>query len=249
LRKPRQVFAGRTVVFALSALILTALPRASRAGEAIELPEFSYLPLIWPVIWFVMACAIIGLLFGLKWLFAVLKESPGSKGMVEVGNAIQDGAWTYLKRQMFAMVWFVAIIAIGLFFLYRPIGEFQYIGALGIPVYLGVSLAFIMGVAFSYLAGLIGMMMAVKANVRVANAALSSFKRALYIAFRAGSISGMATVGLGLLGACHHLLYVRRAVDEGAHRLRLRRMSRCAVHEDRRRHLHQGCRCRRRPCW
>ncbi|MEI6913531.1 MAG: sodium-translocating pyrophosphatase, partial [Armatimonadota bacterium] len=76
------------------------------------------------------------------------------------------------------------------------------IDGMPVPLWIGVAFAFILGVAASYVAGLIGMAMAVKANCRVANAALTSYKKALYIAFRAGAVSGMATVGLGLLGAC-----------------------------------------------
>ena len=61
--------------------------------------------------------------------------------------------------------------------------------------------AFLLGVTASYLAGYVGMGVAVRGNVRVANAALSSFKSALETAFQAGAVSGMFTVGLGLLGA------------------------------------------------
>ncbi len=172
------------------------------ASEAIELPKFEELSLVWPSIWIVFACAVIGLLFGAKWYFAIMKESPGAQGMIKVSEAVQEGAWAYLIRQIKTMIWFVVIIAIGLIFMYKPLPSFQMSGQFGIPVYIGVGIAFVLGVAASYLAGLIGMMMAVRANVRVANAALSSFKKALYVAFRAGGVSGMATVGLGLLGAC-----------------------------------------------
>lgn len=178
------------------------------ASEAIELPDFNSLDIMWPAVWIVFVCAIIGLLFGGMWFRQIMRESPGSQGMVGVSRAVQEGAMAYLKRQIATMIWFVIIIAIGLIFLYKPIdafnpgGEIDAVGAFGIPVYVGVAIAFVLGVAASYLAGLVGMMMAVRANTRVANAALSSFKRALYVAFRAGGVSGMATVGLGLLGAC-----------------------------------------------
>jgi len=204
LRTARWAPARRvSVVFGLSALATATFSRASWAGEAIELPRFAELPVIWPAIWIVFASAIVGLLFGVKWLTAILKEDPGSRGMIEVSRAVQIGAWAYLKRQMATMVWFVIVIAVGLVFLYRPVEGFNdRYGAFGIPVYAGVSLAFVLGVVASYLAGLVGMTMAVRANARAANAALSSFRKALYIAFRAGAVSGMATVGLGLLGAC-----------------------------------------------
>ncbi len=177
------------------------LPVAAHASEAIELPEFSKLPMMWTSIYIVFACAIIGLIFGMMWFKAIMKESPGSVGMVEVSKAVQEGAWAYLMKQIKTMVWFVIAICIGLMAMYSQVDAFC-VSRNGIPVYIGVGIAFVLGVAASYGAGLIGMQMAVRANVRVANAALSSFKRALYVAFRAGGVSGMATVGLGLLGAC-----------------------------------------------
>jgi K(+)-stimulated pyrophosphate-energized sodium pump len=189
---------------ALAALFVLGivLPAAAHAAEAIELPKFEELDLVWPAVWIVFFCAVLGLIFGAKWYTAIMKEDPGSRGMVEVSRAVQEGAWAYLKKQISTMIVFVIVIAVGLIFLYKGLPEFQYVGAFGIPVYVGVAIAFVLGVAASYGAGLVGMMMAVRANVRVANAALSSFKKALYVAFRAGGVSGMATVGLGLLGAC-----------------------------------------------
>jgi Na+/H+-translocating membrane pyrophosphatase len=65
----------------------------------------------------------------------------------------------------------------------------------------GIAIAFFLGVFASYGAGYVGMYMAVRGNLRTAAAALTSFKGALEIAFRAGAVSGMFTVGLGLLGA------------------------------------------------
>jgi K(+)-stimulated pyrophosphate-energized sodium pump len=90
------------------------------------------------------------------------------------------------------MIWFVIAITIGLYFLYKPI----YTKPEEAMVPLGVSIAFLMGVFASYMAGFVGMYIAVRANVRAAFAALSSFKKALGIAFYAGSVSGMATIAL-----------------------------------------------------
>ncbi len=193
---------GAWLVSLAAVTFMGLLPSVAFAGEAINLPKFDKLDLMWPSINIVLGCAIFGLIFGAMWFRAIMREDPGSKGMIEVSRAVQDGAWAYLMRQIKTMSVFVVIIAIGLIFLYRPLPEFQARGVGGVPVYVGIALAFILGVAASYGAGLIGMMMAVRANARVANAALSSFKRALYIAFRAGGVSGMATVGLGLMGAC-----------------------------------------------
>ncbi|MEN6521177.1 MAG: sodium-translocating pyrophosphatase [Armatimonadota bacterium] len=203
MRTARKGLAKRlSMIIGMSALALLALPGVSWASEAIELPNFSELDMMWPSIWIVFGCAIFGLVFGLLWFLRIMKEDPGSKGMVSVSHAVQEGAKAYLKRQVKTMIWFVIVIAIGLFFLYRNVPGFGMYPGVAMPIYLGVALAFVLGVAASYLAGYVGMMMAVRANVRVANAALSSFKKALYIAFRAGGVSGMATVGLGLLGAC-----------------------------------------------
>ncbi len=178
-----------------------ALASPAHAAEAIELPAFSELPIMMTAIWVVFISAIIGLIFGGVWYLAILREDPGSKGMVEVSKAVQEGAWAYLKKQMATMIWFVIIIALGLIFLYKDNPAYNIEGT-AIPLYIGVAIAFVMGVAASYIAGLVGMMMAVQANCRVANAALTSYKKALYVAFRSGSVSGMATVGLGLMGAC-----------------------------------------------
>ena len=182
-------------MLALAIPALVGLSSAAHASEAIELPPFADYPFVNTVLWVVFFSAIIGIIFGLGWLLKIMKQSPGSQGMQDVATAVQEGAMAYLTRQVKTMIWFVIAIAIGLYFLYRPLEGF------GPSLALGIAIAFVMGVAASYGAGFIGMYMAVRANVRTANAALSSFKGALGTAFQAGAVSGMATVGLGLLGA------------------------------------------------
>lgn len=147
------------------------------------------------LLWVVLISAFIGLAYGLYLVFRVLKEDAGPKEMRDVASAIQEGASAYLNRQFKTMIWFILILAAGLYFMYLPVYKDQR----SIP--LGISLAFLMGSLASYGAGRVGMWLAVRGNVRVANAALSSFRRALRIAFQAGTVSGMFTVGLGLLGA------------------------------------------------
>ncbi len=105
---------------------------------------------------------------------------------------------------------------------------------------LGIAIAFVLGVSASYGAGFVGMWLAVKGNVRSANAALTSFKDAMELAFKAGGVSGMFTVGLGLLGRDDHLPDLSAGRDEGAGRLRLWRLAGSAIHARRRRYLHQG---------
>jgi K(+)-stimulated pyrophosphate-energized sodium pump len=159
---------------------------------SIVLPTFG--PQEWNILWFVLISAFIALGYGIYLAKKTIAEDPGSQAMQDVALAIEEGAFAYLARQVKTMIWFVIAITIGLFFMYRGVYE-------GMLLPLGVSLAFFMGVAASYGAGYVGMWLAVKGNVRTAAAALHSFKSSLEIAFRAGTVSGMFTVGLGLLGA------------------------------------------------
>jgi len=158
----------------------------------IVLPTFGVTE--WRILWFVLLSAFVALAYGAFLAARVLRADPGSPAMIRVAAAIEEGAMAYMARQVKTMIWFVLIITVGLYFMYRGIYE-------GLTLPLGVALAFFMGVAASYGAGYVGMWLAVKGNVRTANAALQSFKTSLEIAFRAGTVSGMFTVGLGLLGA------------------------------------------------
>jgi len=146
------------------------------------------------ILWLVLVSALVALAYGVVLIRVVLAADPGPKSMTDVSDAIELGAMAYLGRQVKTMIWFVAAIFIALFFMYRNVYQ-------GLYLPLGISIAFLMGVAASYGAGYVGMWLAVKGNVRSANAALTSFKDAMELAFKAGGVSGMFTVGLGLLGA------------------------------------------------
>ena len=124
---------------------------------------------------------------------SVLSLSPGTEKMQEVGLAIREGALAYLKKQVIAMIPFVAILAFALYLLYL----YSY----GSSIATGIAVSFIGGTAASYIAGYIGMLIAVSGNMRTANAALTSYKKALETAFRSGAVSGLVTVGMGLFGA------------------------------------------------
>jgi K(+)-stimulated pyrophosphate-energized sodium pump len=146
------------------------------------------------ILWVVLGCAVIGLLFGLYLVQIVLKADPGPKSMTDVSDAVQQGAMAYLRRQVSTMIFFVIAIMISLFLMYRTVYHDFFLSG-------GIAVAFLMGVSASYGAGFVGMWLAVRGNVRSANAALTSFKDAMELAFKAGGVSGMFTVGLGLLGA------------------------------------------------
>lgn len=122
----------------------------------------------------------------------VLKASEGTDNMRTIAQAVQEGASAYLTRQFRTLGVFAAIAFFLLFLL----------PAEDAGVRIGRSLAFLLGAGFSAAIGFLGMSLAVKANVRVAAAANTEGRDpAMNIAFRTGAVVGMATVGLGLLGA------------------------------------------------
>src|SRR5580658_3294977 len=154
------------------------------------------------ILWLVLVSALVALAYGVVLIRVVLAADPGPKSMTDVSDAIELGAMAYLGRQVRTMVWFVAVIFVALFFMYRNVYQ-------GLYLPLGISIAFLMGVAASYGAGYVGMWLAVKGNVRSANAALTSFKDAMALAFKAGGVSGIFTVGPGLPGATITFLVCR----------------------------------------
>jgi K(+)-stimulated pyrophosphate-energized sodium pump len=172
----------------------------SSHGEAIQLP---FGPEAWVPLFIVLGSAIVAIIFGFLWWFKTKNSDPGSERMQGVAQAVREGALAYLFQQVRTMWPLVLILGIGLFFLYK--GQYAFMDAsqpgLSLKLGLGVAIAFLLGVSCSYLAGFIGMGVAVIGNLRTASAALRSFKQALEIAFQAGAVSGMFTVGLGLLGA------------------------------------------------
>jgi len=146
------------------------------------------------ILWLIFISAFIGLGYGLVLVRTVMRADPGPKSMTDVADAIQTGAMAYMRRQVSTMIFFVIVIFFALFFMYRHVYHDLWLS-------LGISIAFLMGVSASYFSGFVGMWLAVKGNVRSANAALTSFKDSMELAFKAGGVSGMFTVGLGLLGA------------------------------------------------
>ena len=121
----------------------------------------------------------------------VLANDEGTENMREVAAAVQEGAAAFLARQFRTLSYFVVIV---FFLLFALPGTSD--------IRLGRSIFFLVGAVFSALVGYNGMWLAVRANVRVAEAARQkSAERAVQIAFRTGGVVGMTTVGLGLVGA------------------------------------------------
>jgi K(+)-stimulated pyrophosphate-energized sodium pump len=155
-------------------------------------------------LWVILVIALVALAFAYYLVREVLAAPEGSEKMREIARSIQIGAKAYLNRQFRTVAVFMALITVLLFFA-LPVPENAAHSEFALRF--GRSVAFILGAAFSATTGYVGMWLAVRANVRTANAAKESgLRRAMRIAFRAGGVAGMFTVGLGLLGATVILL-------------------------------------------
>ncbi len=147
----------------------------------------------------VLAISLIALAIAFGLRAQVLVQPEGTAKMREIAEAVQEGAAAYLNRQFKTLSVFVAIVFVLLFAL--P-GQTD--------IRIGRSIFFLLGALFSAAVGYNGMWLAVRANVRVAEAARQkSAANAVKIAFRTGGVVGMTTVGLGLLGASLVVLIYR----------------------------------------
>ena len=153
----------------------------------------------------VLVTALISLLYA--WLLrgTVLKKDKGSEKMQEVWNAIRIGAESYLSRQLKTILPAIALLAVALFLSVYVVptsaeAQEEFPQNTQMIIAIGRTVAFIMGASFSLIVGQLGMRMAIQANVRASSAARRGFNEALSIAYYAGTITGMLTDGLGLLG-------------------------------------------------
>src|SRR5207245_2051264 len=130
----------------------------------------------------------------------VLGQDNGTPQMRTVSDAIQEGAAAFLRRQYRTIFSLSVVLAVLIFVLY----EFFRTPHPGEPsattMALWTTLSFVLGAVCSGIAGLIGMFVAVRANIRSASAARSSLNRALQIALRGGAVSGLFVVAMSLLG-------------------------------------------------
>src|SRR3990167_9176945 len=138
--------------------------------------------------YFGIAGSIIGLLFALFLSVRILKEPDGNRRMVEIAQAVREGAGAYLKQQYFGVSIFFLVI-----FLIILVLALQGYFLIFIPV------AFMAGGIFSAVAGYIGMSIATHTSSRTAQAAITSLNKALRIAFSGGAVMGFVVVGLGTL--------------------------------------------------
>ena len=135
---------------------------------------------------FALVCALFGIAVGVYLTWWILKQPAGTPRMQEIARAVQEGAAAYLRRQYMT----IGIVAVAPFLI---IGFYNQLGW-------GTAIGFLIGAVFSAAAGFIGMNVAVRSNVRTAEAAKHGLTPALNVAFRSGSVTGLLVVGLGLFG-------------------------------------------------
>jgi K(+)-stimulated pyrophosphate-energized sodium pump len=135
---------------------------------------------------FALVCSGVAVAYGVYLVYWLLSRPAGSERMQEIARAIQEGAAAYLRKQ-YTTIGIVAIVPFLLLGFYDKLGW-------------GTAIGFLIGAALSAAAGFIGMNVAVRSNSRTAEAAKSGLKPALDVAFRAGSVTGLLVVGLGLFG-------------------------------------------------
>ena len=177
-----------------------------RASSTVSLVQVTGSNLTYAYIVLGISLAALAIAYGLR--AQVLAASDGTPKMREIAEAIQEGAAAFLARQFRTLSFFVVIV---FFLLFALPGDTE--------IRVGRSIFFLLGAAFSALVGYNGMWLAVRANVRVADAARNKDgQKAVQIAFRTGGVVGMTTVGLGLIGASLVVIIYREnapAVLEG----------------------------------
>jgi K(+)-stimulated pyrophosphate-energized sodium pump len=136
-------------------------------------------------LYLIILAGLVAVAYGFITRASLMKASTGNERMNEIAGAIQEGAKAYLNKQYKTIAIVGVVVTILLFVLFRnmiaPVG-------------------FVIGAVLSGIAGYVGMLVSVQANVRTTEASRESLGKGLNIAFKAGAITGMLVAGLALLG-------------------------------------------------
>ncbi len=145
-------------------------------------------------LWLPLLAGALAIAYGVWSTRWILAQPAGNERMQEIARAVQEGANAYMNRQ-YTTIAIVGVIITVVLALIPQLGVWTAGG-------------FVVGAVFSGLAGYIGMFVAVRANVRTADAAQNGLKPAMAVAFRGGSVTGLLVVGLGLLGVAGYFAIV-----------------------------------------
>jgi K(+)-stimulated pyrophosphate-energized sodium pump len=188
--------------------IVTAQPHkdlnseiTAAAGDAGEHEPFEYFSFMKgehysgfekTMLWIVLATAVAALIYSVLLVGQVMRADTGTAKMKVVADATREGANAYLSQQFKRITPLIVIITAVLYF---TMGD-----AHGKEIAMGRAGAFLVGALFSWSVGFVGMRLATQGNLRVAAAARHSYGTAMQLGYRTGTITGMLTDGLGLLG-------------------------------------------------
>jgi K(+)-stimulated pyrophosphate-energized sodium pump len=158
-------------------------------------------------VWVVLTISVLGIVYAFVLRSQILAQDKGTARMQEVWGFIKTGANAYLSQQFRTIIILIVVLTFVLgasVYVIPPTREaierFGNEQTATLWVAIGRAIAFLMGSLFSYTVGFVGMNVAVEGNVRVAAASRKGYNPAMQIAYRSGSVTGMLTVGLGLLG-------------------------------------------------
>ncbi|MDR0499278.1 MAG: sodium/proton-translocating pyrophosphatase, partial [Holophagales bacterium] len=197
--KARMAYLTGLLVFFAGAMLMRAQTSTDGGGGAIEhvfqffapfrSAEFGAFERVSLII--VLVIAVAGLLYALMLVKQVKSADKGTPKMQEIASAVREGANAYLSAQFRKIGPLIILITIVLYFTTQS--EFQ-------AFKFGRAIAFMVGALFSWTVGFVGMRLATIGNLRVAAAAKHSYGTAMQLGYRTGTITGMLTDGLGLLG-------------------------------------------------
>src|SRR5471032_3291633 len=150
-----------------------------------------------------LVCAGVAVGYGIYLTLWLLRQPEGNERMREISGAVREGAAAYLKKQ-YTTIAIVAVVPFILLGVYHKLGW-------------GTAFGFLLGAGLSAAAGFIGMNVAVRSNSRTAEAARKGLAPALNVAFRAGSVTGLLVVGLGLFGVAGYYWLLTAAFHHTPH--------------------------------